>query len=134
MFYKLEQCFNLIDDKYDFIIRSRMDLMMCGEIEDKEIDFSSINIPDNQSRQTQIIDGYAYSIPHDSHGIIDCFSIGKYEQMKKYCNVYSNIDTMCIGMGLLYHPEFILKKNLDIQSVNINRFNLDFSLVRKPNR
>lgn len=134
MFYKLEQCFNLIDDRYDFIIRSRMDIMMDSDIRYNELDFSSINIPNNQSRQTQIIDGYAYSIPHDSHGIIDSFSIGKYDQMKKYCNVYSNLDTMCIEMGLLYHPEFILKKNLEIQSVNISRFNLDFSLVRKPNR
>jgi len=134
MFYKLEQCFNLVEDKYDFLIRSRMDLMINSDIDIEKINESSINIPSNQSKQTQIVDGYAYSIPHDSHGIIDCFSIGKYDQMRKYCNVYSNLDNMCSSMGLMYHPEFILKKNLELQSVNINRFDLDFLLVRKPNR
>lgn len=134
MFYKLEQCFNLVKDEYDFLIRSRMDLMMYSEIDISKIDRSSINIPLNQKSKTQIIDGYAHSIPHDSHGVTDCFSIGEYEQMRRYCNVYSNLDKMCVKMGLLYHPEFILKKNLEMQSTNINRINMDFSLIRKPNK
>ena len=134
MFYKLEKCFSLLENSYDVIIRSRMDLMINSEILINDMNLSCINIPSVQSKKTEIIDGYAYSIPHDSHGILDSFSIGDYETMRKYCNVYGNLDEMCINNGLLYHPEFILNKNLELQSVPISRFNLDFTLVRKPNK
>jgi hypothetical protein len=136
MFYKVEQCFNLIEDanEYDCIIRCRMDLLLNEQLDLEKIDLSVINIPSEQPRQTICVDEYAYSIPHDSYGIIDVFSIGNYESMKKYCNVYSNLDRLCLEMGFNYHPELILKQNLDTQGTNIKRFDLDYSLVRKPNK
>jgi hypothetical protein len=135
MFYKLEECFNLIEDDYDMIIRSRMDIMFHNKVELEKLNNSSINIPLYQSgRETRIIDGIAYSIPHDSYGILDCFSVGNYENMKKYCNVYTNLDKMCLQMGFSYHPEHIQLRNLEIQSASVSRFDLDFSLVRKPNK
>ena len=136
MFYKVEQCFNLIENanEYECIIRCRMDLLLNEQLDLEKIDLSAINIPSEQPRQTICVDEYYYSIPHESYGIIDTFSIGNYESMKKYCNVYSNLDRLCLEMGFKYHPEFILKQNLDTQLSNIKRFDLDYSLVRKLNK
>lgn len=135
MFYKIEECFNLVEGDYDFIIRSRMDLLLNEEINFSSFDMLSINIPSYQtSKHTYLDNGIAYSIPPDSHGVTDCFSIGNYELMKKYSNTFSNLDKLCIEMGLDYHPEYITLKNLEIQGVSIHRFDLDYSLVRKPNK
>lgn len=134
MFYKIEECFNLVEGEYDFIIRSRMDLLLNEEINFSSLDETSINIPRYQTtRHTFIEDGLGYSIPPDSWGITDCFSIGSYEIMSKYSNTFSNLDKLCIEMGLNYHPEYITLKNLEIQNVSIHRFDLNYSLVRKPN-
>jgi hypothetical protein len=134
MFYKIEECFNLVEGEYDFIIRSRMDLLLNEEINFSSLDETSINIPRYQTtRHTFIKDGLGYSIPPDSWGITDCFSIGSYEIMSKYSNSFSNLDKLCIEMGLNYHPEYITLKNLEIQNVSIHRFDLNYSLVRKPN-
>jgi hypothetical protein len=136
MFYKLEECFNLVEEDYELFIRSRIDLLLNEEIDFSKVDVSSINIPVYQTTRHTFIDdtGIAYSIPPDSHGITDCFSIGNYENMKKYCTVFSKLDQMCIEMNLTYHPEYITLKNLEIQNTPINRFDLNFSLVRKPNK
>lgn len=133
MFYKIEQCFNLIEGEYDYIIRCRMDLMFNERLNLDLMNPDAINIPSVQPRSTVRVNDYYYSIPHDSHGIIDVFSVGNYDNMKKYCNVYSNLDKLCLEQGFSYHPEHILKQNLDTQSTNINRFDLDYSLVRKLN-
>ena len=111
-----------------------MDLMINEEIPFDKINLGCINIPSNQKNaQNIIIDGYGYSIPHDSYGIIDTFSIGNYENIKKYCSVYENLDNLCLKMGIKYHPEFITNKNLEFQNTPINRFDFNYCLVRKPN-
>lgn len=134
MFYKIEECFNLVEGDYDILIRSRMDLLLNEEIDFSSIDLSKINVPEHQStRHTFVENGLAYSIPPDSWGLTDCFSIGNYENMNKYCHAFSNLDKLCIEMGLNYHPEFITLKNLESQNVQINRFELNYSLVRRPN-
>lgn len=89
MFYKIEECFKLVEGDYDFVIRSRMDLLMNEEIDFSSIDPLSINIPSYQTtRHTFIENGLAFSIPPDSYGITDCFSIGTYEIMAKYSNTF----------------------------------------------
>jgi hypothetical protein len=135
MFYKIEQCFNLVKDKYDFYIRSRIDLLINEEIDFTKLDQSSINIPKFQTDRT----GYSendliFSIPPDSYGITDCISIGTYDYMRKYCSIFSNLDKLCIGMGFDYHPEYLTLKNIETLNMKINRFDLNFYIVRKLNK
>lgn len=134
MFYKIQKCFEIASEGYDFYIRSRMDLMLNEEIPFDKINPECINIPSHQPRQTYISEGYAYSIPYDSYGINDTFSIGNYECMKNYSSIYNNLDALCMERGISYHPELITKANLEFTNTDINRFDLNYCLVRKPNR
>lgn len=135
-FYKIQSCFDLIEDKdqYDLIIRGRIDILLNEDLNLEIIDENCINIPSFQNRETTNIGEYYYSIPNDSHGILDVFSVGNYDNMEKYCNVFKNLDDLCIQKGLKFHAENILYANLLAQNVNINRFNLKFYLLRKLNK
>jgi hypothetical protein len=135
-FYKIQSCFDLIEDKdkYDLIIRGRIDMFLNECLKLEVMDKDSINIPNLQNKNTTNIGEYYYSVPHDSHGIIDVFSIGSYDNMQKYCNVFRNLDELCINKGFKFHAENLIYKNLLEQNVNISRFNLDFYLLRKLNK
>ncbi len=134
--YKIQSCFNLIEDpdEYDLIIRSRIDIFLNEDLNIEIIDKESINIPNCQNRHTTNNGEYYLSIPHDSYGILDVFSIGNYENMKKYCNVYSNLDDLCINKGIEFHAEKLVYKNLVLQDTKISRFDLNFYLLRKLNK
>ena len=105
MFYKIENCFNLlITHSYDFIVRCRLDIEFDKKILLQKND--CINIP----------------VKGDYRGgINDLFSYGNYNNMKSYCTTYSRICSYLTN-SVYCHPETLLRHSLNYQGLCINRF------------
>jgi hypothetical protein len=63
----------------------------------------------------------------DFGGINDQIAYGDMETMCKYSQCAKNITKMCES-GIVYHPEMLLKKHLEIERVNISRFKYIYKL------
>lgn len=105
MFYKIENCFNLLEtSSYDCVVRCRLDIEF-----DKKILFQKndcINIP----------------VKGDYRGgINDLFGYGNYDNMKLYCTTYSRICSYLTN-GVPCHPETLMRYNINEQGLCVNRF------------
>jgi hypothetical protein len=63
-------------------------------------------------------------------GINDQFAYGDHFAMEIYCNLYDNI-CKYIDDGVIYHPETIVRYNLNKNNVTINRFDFNYSIDAK---
>ena len=100
MWYGLEKVFEIIDNSYDCYIRFRLD----GKL-DRPIDLKSIDLFQNIC--TPFKPTYGYNLQK----INDQFAIGNYDNMKHYCNLYSNFD-LYYDHGIPLHPETYLSYHL----------------------
>lgn len=132
-FYKIQQCFELVEEEYDFYIRSRMDLVHETPIILSNLDNFAINIPLPTNKKTRFENGYYYSYSPDykNEWIMDHFSIGNFQNMKNYCSVFTHLDNLCIKRNLMLHPEFLTKQNLNYTNTKIHRFFAEYSLHRR---
>lgn len=130
-FRKIALCFGMIEEKYDVYIRSRLDVFHEMPVRLENLDLTSVNIPLPTGKQTRFVDGYYFSYLLDYSGVMDHFAVGGYEPMKKYCSLYDRLDQYCINQGLLFHPETLTKRNLELTGTKLNRFVADYSLHRK---
>jgi hypothetical protein len=73
----VQHCFNLIEDSYDLVIRTRYDLYLN--------DFSFENIKKNTIYHPKDIGGWDFT---------DHMAYGDYHSMKVYCNLFSNIQEL----------------------------------------
>ena len=105
MFYKIENCFNLVaQDDYDLIIRCRLDIEFDQKISLQNND--CVNIPFKGDYRG---------------GINDLFGYGNYKNMRAYCTTYSRICSYLTN-GICCHPETLLRHSLNEQGLCINRF------------
>lgn len=78
MFYSIYKSFQLIEDKYDYIIRTRFDINY--SYFDLSLPEKGINIPEWNTD---------HRVKH--RGFYDVFALGDYFSMKMYSEVFSNI-------------------------------------------
>jgi hypothetical protein len=106
MFYKIKQCFGLIDSNinYDAIIRIRLDNTFNSKLD--IVLNEDLNIPKGG----------------DYGGILDQFAYGSFYNMQIYCHLYSQIQRYIETNCVIFHPETILKYYLLECNVNIQRF------------
>lgn len=105
MYYKLSRVYRIIRDKnYDIVVRQRFDTTFLHDIHLSQSD--TIKIPKGQDHRDGINDRWAY---------------GPQELMKKYHNVYKNIQTYCLAQKQIFHPEFLLKYHLNKEKAPIER-------------
>ena len=112
MFYKIQQCFDLIDNKinYDAIIRIRLDDTFDSKL--NIILNTDLNIP----------------IGGDYGGILDHFAYGSFNNMFMYCHAYNQIAKYINTNCVIFHPETILKYYLSECNVSVNRFSFNIYL------
>lgn len=106
MFYKIQQCFDLMDNKiyYDAIIRLRMDNAF-----DSKLDIilnEDLNIPTGG----------------DYGGILDQLAYGSFNNMNIYCHLYNQIQKYIETNCVIFHPETMLKYYLSENNIIIKRF------------
>lgn len=104
MFYKIKRCFNLLDNNYDVIIRTRLDIKFDTKI-DLQIN-DNLNVPRCGDFRGGILDMFAYS---------------NYHTMKSYCSLFDHIEQY-MNEGIIFHPESILRYHCIKQNLKINRF------------
>jgi hypothetical protein len=137
-FYKIEKCFNLLEkyniNKYDFFIRSRMDILYEEKLFFNIIKSGEVYIPKPSTKKTVFENGYykSYSGDYQKDFVMDHFAIGDFKAMHAYCSAYKNIDNLCYNNKFSLHPELITRQNIINKKININRFKFDYSLYRKP--
>jgi hypothetical protein len=126
MFYSIKKCFDLIEDEYDFVIRCRFDLIIQEKFILKNIIDKLIN------------DNYDIYIPthifnYGSMGLNDQIAIGKFEKMKIYSNMYSNLNNV-LNKSTLFRPENLLETYIMDNKINVmTEPRIDFKIVRSIN-
>lgn len=113
MWKNIKLSFDLIEEEYDLIIKSRYDLIINEKINLNNIKSEFINIPI----------GYDFR-----DGLNDLFAIGNLSNMKYYCNMIKKIEKYNEKEKILFHPETLLKHHLKIK--NVNRFKLSLFIKR----
>ena len=106
MFYKIQQCFGLIDNKinYDAIIRLRLDNTFNSKLD--IVLNEELNIPTGG----------------DHGGILDQLAYGSFNNMNIYCHLYDQIQKYIETNCVIFHPETMLKYYLSENNIIIKRF------------
>lgn len=114
--YELEYNF-----KYDYVIRCRFDLRLNKKINFDENDINYLNV--SYSPYLNIGD-------IEPNMINDSFAYSSSINMDKYSNIYINVN-MLIDNGIVYHPETILKSNVEYYNIEIKKHNF-ISDINRP--
>ena len=151
MYYKIQKSFELIDEKYDLIIRARPDLFYHNIIDNNfNLNESFIKIPlsycaprinfRDLSLDFEVdialkegvdnVDSYFLGEPCDCGGYLDQFAIGDYSSMKTYCTAYDSFKQYFERGYRFGGPEEALKHHLDFNKIKIERNDLKFYIMR----
>lgn len=115
MFRKRKLAFDLIDEKYDFYIYTRLDIAFWNKFD--------IEILDSIDENTILVpNGGDYE-----GGLNDMMAIGRHKVMKTYSEVFDYIPTHNKN-GCRFHPETLLKYHLTENNINIERFHMPLCL------
>jgi hypothetical protein len=112
MFYKLKQCYNLIQaKKYDIVIRNRIDLKFDNFLVlDKNL---YLNVPAGGDHRG---------------GLLDLFAYGSQEIMQKYCSIYDYLTEYILNNTTIFHPESLLRYHCNNLGLPLNRFRYNIYL------
>lgn len=111
MWRKRKLSFDMIKEKYDAYVYSRLDIGMHDEF--------PIDILDKVSNDTIFIpDGGDYE-----GGYNDLMAVGNYESMKIYMDMIDNI-LKYSKEGCIFHPEILLRYHLNKNKINVQRFKM----------
>lgn len=127
MYYCNMQAFRLIEEHqqekgfvYDIVIKFRADIITNHIL--------PINF-DICKHQIMIPSGEDYYFEHGSQpGINDQIAYGDFQTMKLYSSLYSSIENYILSRISGYHPEALLLTHLQRHSINITRFDFEYTL------
>lgn len=111
MWRKRKLSFDMISDKYDVYIYSRIDICFFDEFPTSalsKISHNTILIPDGGDYEG---------------GYNDLMAVGNYESMKVYVSMIDNILEYS-KEGCLFHPEVLLRHHLSKNNMNVDRFKM----------
>ena len=120
MYYSIKKSFDLVDDDYDIIIRSRFDLLLQPKF--------NINLIVDDLL-TNKYDVYIPNVEFNMGGYNDQMAIGTYNAMKVYSDTIFNLNEFAHELGR-WHPETFLGKQLNDNGINVYQNDLDYRLVR----
>ena len=123
MFCSIKKSFDLIDDEYDVVIRTRFDLLL-----QPKFDIESI-LTDLQNKKYDI---YIPNVEFNLGGYNDQVAIGTYDAMKVYSDTFFNLNKFAQELKR-WHPETFLGKQLDDNNIKVHQTNWDYRLVRNVN-
>lgn len=121
MFYSIWQANNLKKQyeeenniKYDVVIRTRPDVLYYGDlIIPLEMKNDKVYVP----------------LFGDFGGLNDQIAYGSSEVMNKYSELYNRVDELILHKAWM-NPEVLMKTNLEVLHIGVNRFNLNYALMR----
>lgn len=116
--YLLTKYIQETNTKYDVIISTRCDLWFHNRINFEDY------LDDLKQHKVIVPSGY------DFHGgLNDQFAFGDLDSMTKYLSVYDNISNLAKS-GCILHPESLLRRHLNEQTVDIKRFDIKYYIKR----
>lgn len=133
MWYKVNRCFQLMNQysienniKYDIIFRLRPDIIYTKPID--------INIILNAKYDNKLY----MPIWHKKYENVTCqmmdhFSFGNYQTMSIYMNTYNVINNVITQKNYPHTAEGFLYYNLKLNNIIIERFNINYSVIRPNN-
>jgi hypothetical protein len=119
MFYNTFKAFQLLE-KYERNHKMKFNCIIFYRADIDSSEILDINIENDND--IYIPDGNDYG------GINGLIAYGSNNSMKVYCNLVNNIDKMCREQHVTFHPETLLKKHLENNSIIIKRFPYEYSL------
>ena len=132
-FYKIYDCFNLIDEDYDVVIRLRCDLLLNNKIEKDKL---KQLIKNNKIIFANKI-WYNHSWNDKIKDMNDMLWIGNKELTGKACGIYNNFDKINTIIKErkrqeINYGERICYMNLEAESMinNIETFDFNYNVVR----
>ena len=116
MLYKIYRSFHLLpnNNTYDIIIKNRFDIQFNGKLHLYTNDFFNVPMGGDHHR-----------------GLMDLFSYGNYEIMKKYSNMFLYLPIYILEKHQIFHPEILLRHHCNINNLTIQRFKYDLFLRNK---
>jgi hypothetical protein len=120
MYYSIKSCFDLIDDVYDIVIRSRFDLLLQPKFDIQSILNDLIN---------KKYDIYIPNEEFNMGGYNDQLAIGTYDAMKIYSDTFFNLNEFAHELGR-WHPETFLGKQLKDNNIKIHQTHWDYRIVK----
>tara|TARA_R110000824_G_scaffold33410_8_gene106977 strand:+ start:2994 stop:3647 length:654 start_codon:yes stop_codon:yes gene_type:complete len=108
MFRKIKLCFDLLEENYDAVIKTRFDCKYTEILNVKELDIDSYTIPTGGDYE---------------NGIFDMFCVSSYDNMKHYCGLYENIVSY-LHKEIPLHSEILLKHHLTGRKINRVDYNI----------
>ena len=132
MFYQIQECFNLVDEEYDIIIRCRPDKPMQN---DGQIDWDRI-FTIAMENNILFSDVSTFIHPYAGYGMGDQFALGNSHTMRIYCNSFSSLQhEQCLARRVYppYYPHNSLAAHLAEQDIAITTIpGLKFWSLRDP--
>ena len=123
MYTNIQNCFNLIDKKYDIYIRARYDLIFQN----------SIHIENYISKilksEKDIIVPKEYKFKEDNEGCNDQFAIGNYKGMYCYSNLINSLLNL-INKKITFRSEILLLDWLNSNNIKVQKSYMDHCLIR----
>jgi hypothetical protein len=118
MYWNIYKCMALVNDSYDFIIRTRSDLIYSSPINFVGADPKTIYIPFGGDWRG---------------GLFDMFAAGGPDRMLYYSSLFQHLNEYA-EQGIFAHPETMLRHHLLFgrqDSIPVHRFPWGISLIRK---
>lgn len=122
MYYSRLQLHDMLNEEYDIVISTRMDLIF----------HSNISIKDLES---YIANDYI-CIPNEKYdygGINDQIAIGNRKTMSMYFSLYSDLLNI-LESSVYLHPETVLAHFLQKNNTKLHRFYIDYEIYKKKNK
>ncbi len=115
MWKNIKKSFDLIDQNYDFVLKTRYDVKYCSPLEIKSFSNQSLFIPEGGDWRG---------------GLFDMLCVSSYENMKVYCSLYDRLNQYSES-GVPCHSEIMLRHHVNQSKILVNRFDYTVLLRRK---
>lgn len=113
MFLGWKLCFDLIEDHYDLVIRTRPDIGLSGQLNCLDA-FEKVN------EKNFILNSHGGY--HGQYPINDLIGIGSQQSIKTYTRLFDHVETYCNRENLTFHPETMLGYHLTKHSIGWQRY------------
>jgi len=125
MYSSIQECFSLINEKYDLYVRCRLDLLL-----ENKILFSNILSLFNSG--VDIVTSYKLNPSINKVQIDDQLAICNYKGFEVYSNTLLNLESL-ISQSHSLSPESILETHLNNNNIKIYNYQFNHHLIKSSN-
>ena len=122
MWYKCKKVFDMVDEKYDIIIRIRPDIIYENKI---DINLIKESVNNNKIYMSKSPGWYL----EVTKGMLDPFLFGNFKLMSNVMNIYDNIPNYIKDDSIPHTIEGFLYEST--KNINLERINFNYSVLRQ---